>query len=254
MISGRVVDATSPEMGSDCGVQLEIVAHCIHYSRVLSYQLSSLVLHPPVAPVHLTYTLCYSPADESTQRVVRFFDSSSMERIHWNWMPMRTEDVNGRAIGRNRAARASRAEWIWFIDADFCLGPGCLSSWASLAAGQNAPLLFPELILGTTRARGEELIDAAAEPAVRGIPSDCFYVRQPFRRATGGVQITRGSVARERGYLPRSRRYQRPSECWRITHEDVAFRKQLGTAGVPISIPGVFRIRHSHGDPQKNPR
>ena len=46
-------------------MHLEIVSHCWHYSRLLTYQLSSLVLHPPTE-VAVTVTVFLAEEDEDT--------------------------------------------------------------------------------------------------------------------------------------------------------------------------------------------
>ena len=61
------------------------------------------------------------------------------------------------------------------------------------------------------------------------------------------MQIARGDVCRELGYLRHSRRAQSPQVQPRFfkTVEDKWFRHKLGTSGTRVRIPGIYRIRHS---------
>ena len=64
-------------------------------------------------------------------------------------------------------------------------------------------------------------------------------------RAIGGIQLYRGSVARERGYLPDHPKWQRPARKWERTFCDSFFRRELGTRGVPVDVVNLYRLRHS---------
>src|SRR3954453_6873222 len=106
-------------------MDFEVVTHCVHYAKLLSFQLSSLVLHPPSEGHRVKYTLCYTAGDAATEAMVRFFDRSNVPGITWNWQNMRREALNRRTIGRNAAALATKADWVWFTDADYCFGRDC---------------------------------------------------------------------------------------------------------------------------------
>jgi len=72
------------------------------------------------------------------------------------------------------------------------------------------------------------------------------FMMEKYRRAIGGIQIVRGSWARENGYLDDTRWTQPVSinTGFRSCKCDVPFRKQVGSSEA-VDIPGVYRIRHS---------
>lgn len=225
-------------------MKIEIVTHSYNYSRLLTYQLSSLALHPP-QDVSLTFTVFYNEDDLPTRQVLDFFwDDPRGDVAVWNFRNLPTPELCRRAIGRNLAALNSHADWIWFTDCDYIFGPGALDSLPEALGKIEGPLAFPRQVLGSI---SHELGDAAIQkvngPGLYSIDPTHF---RPARhnRAIGGIQIVRGDVAREIGYC-RGTRWQRPARTWKRTHEDRAFRKILGTRGEPIDIPNVFRIRHS---------
>jgi hypothetical protein len=227
-------------------MEIEIVSHCVNYAKLLSFQMSSLVEHPPGEGVSVTYTLCYTEDDERTERTRRFFAGQEVERVRWNWMNLPWRRVNRRAIGRNEAALASSADWVWFTDVDYCFGAGCLERLAAEASPQRECLLFPKEIRATTREGGDALLaETPEEPALRRVPTERWVTQQTFRCAIGGVQITRGEVCRAKGYLRDSRRWQREADEWQGCREDPVFRKALGTQGCGIELPEVYRIRHN---------
>ncbi|MBU2099519.1 MAG: glycosyltransferase family 2 protein, partial [Gammaproteobacteria bacterium] len=73
---------------------------------------------------------------------------------------------------------------------------------------------------------------------------DSLFTGFPRSRATGPLQITHGDVARAVGYCESLAYYQRPSVTWCKAYEDRAFRWLLRSQGVPLDVPGVYRIRH----------
>jgi hypothetical protein len=83
------------------------------------------------------------------------------------------------------------------------------------------------------------------EPRVLDIDTARFEF-QTMRHATGGYQIVHGDVARACGYCEQLKFFQRPVERWSKAFEDRTFRWLMGTGGVPLDVPGVYRIRHRH--------
>jgi hypothetical protein len=223
-------------------MKFEIVSHCVNYSRFATYQLSSLFLYPPSSAHGVTYTFCYAEDDERARALVTFFSGLQRQNIRWNWVPLPRDRANRRAFGRNAAALATEADWIWFIDADYCLGPGCLDALAAIVSACAGPLVFPRTVRATSHEDGEALIERLEEPRIAHLPFDRFSVEQEFSRAIGGVQIARGEAVRRTGYSPE--RAHRRAKTWKRPVEDVLFRKTLGTPGVPIDLPEVYRIRH----------
>lgn len=227
-------------------LHLEIVSHCWRYHHLLHYQLSSLALHPPES-TRVTMTVFYSPEDSSTVDVLGFFGGQGVPGVEWNWQPLEKERLFRRAIGRNLAARSTRADWIWFSDCDVIFHRWALDGAATVLRGRNDFLVFP-------REHGTTDLLEADHPLLQD-PTDTEHLEladidttdfQPETRekAVGGFQIVRGDVARKVGYCRAIPFYQRPVSRWQKTYEDRTFRWLLGTHGTAVEIPGLYRIRH----------
>lgn len=226
-------------------LQLEIVSHCWQYPHFLVYQLSSLVRHPP-QQLTVTMTVYYCPDDSGTSQLLQRFSALDVAGVQWNWQPLPKELLFRRAIGRNRAALASTADWLWFTDCDLLFQAGCLDALAAALQGRQEALVFPAVERCTSLLPDENPLlnpDLAAS-----IPLDIDvsgFTESKRSRATGPLQITHGDVARACGYCNALAFYQRPAAAWRKSHEDRAFRWLLQSQGVPLDIPGVYRIRHA---------
>ncbi|MDP6762572.1 MAG: glycosyltransferase family A protein [Planctomycetota bacterium] len=225
---------------------LEIVSHCWRYAHLLSYQLSSLVQHRTDL-LEVTMTVFHAEEDERVVEVLDFFGSLDVEGVRWNWKALERERLMRRSIGRNIAAKQTRADWVWFTDCDIVFHEGCLETLARELQGRDDPLVFPrrERITELLEECDERLARARSAPEIRGIPLDEFSPLAGTRdRAKGAYQITHGDVARAVGYCDSIGLYQRPADRWRKTYEDRAFRWLLGTQGTGLDIPGVCQIRH----------
>ena len=226
-------------------LELEIVSHCWRYSHLLAYQLSSLVLYPP-SRLKVTVTVFHATGDEDTVAMLRFFSTWNIPNVTWNWQVMDAHQLFRRAIGRNRAARKSKADWIWFTDCDVAFHRGCLNALADALQGRRDALVYPR------EERCSHLLDSSdpmlnpdrSELRLVDIDPARFSIVKQRDRATGPLQIVHGDVARACGYCESLRVYQKPSRKWTKATEDRAFRWLLGTQGVPIDVPGVYRIRH----------
>lgn len=225
-------------------LDLEVVSHCWNYSHFLAYQLSSLVLFPPTR-LNVTMTVFYCPEDIQTERLLEFFATQSVPGVTWNWCPLPREELFRRGIGRNRAALATQADWVWFTDCDLMFREGCLDSLADRLQGRRDALIFPEEERTTDLlAEDNPMLTAAAnEPQVLDIDTASFTIKRPSK-ATGPLQIAHGDVCRAVGYCRRIGLYQQPAEQFAKCHEDRAFRWLVQSQGVPLPIPGVYRIRH----------
>lgn len=236
-------------------MKLEIVSHCWRYARLLDYQLSSLVLYPP-KETEVLMTVFFSDSDRETGAVVEHFGgllgSLCGGRVRLRGWVLPEEQLVRRGVGRNMAALATEANWVWFADCDFFFGAGALDALRRRTAETNANLVFPREVQGSrTHATGDKSIAAASgPPRVLDIGREDFAPMR-FSRATGGVQIARGDVVRRQGYCKDSARRAR-SLRWHVPREDVKFRRSLGTKGTPIDLPNVYRIRHSQRG-QDNP-
>ena len=225
-------------------LKIEVVTHCYRYATLLRHQLSSLVLGPPPPGVQVTATVFHTLEDEETTRAVAWFAQQEVTGVQWNGQPLPTAELCRRSIGRNRAAMATQADWVWFSDADYWFTTGCWEAFRRLD-DTDARLIYPREVNGH---RSHDLGDACIQRAreTEGLVSVAASEFEPERmnRAIGGIQIARGSYCRENGYLKDIRRAQQPRSEWRRTHEDVWFRRELGNSGVPVDLPGVYRIRH----------
>lgn len=225
-------------------LSLEIVSHCWQYAHLLAYQLSSLVLYPP-ARLAVTVTVFHAAEDAETVALLRYFGARDIPNVTWNWQVLPRGRLFRRAIGRNLAARATRCDWIWFTDCDVVFHAGCLDGLGDALQGRREALVFPreERCSGLLVPTDPLLQATQGGPRIADIDATRFSARQRGR-ATGPLQITHGDVARACGYCESLAAYQRPSRYWPKLREDRAFRWLLRTQGVPIEVPGVYRIQH----------
>lgn len=225
-------------------LKLEVVSHCWNYSHFLVYQLSSVVLFSP-QKLDVTMTVFYSPEDVRTTALLDFFGQQVVPGVTWNWQPVPKQQLFRRAIGRNRAALATKADWVWFTDCDLMFRDDCLDVLAEVLQGRKDALLFP-VVERTTDLLAENnpmLQAGSTEPQVLDIDTTSFTSRQ-ISKATGPLQIAHGDVCRAVGYCRNIGLYQQPVESFAKCHEDRAFRWLLRSQGEPVSVPSVFRIRH----------
>lgn len=225
-------------------LQIEIVSHCWKYAHMLVYQLSSLVLYAP-QQCTVTMTVYYGGEDEGTVSLLNYFGGLQVPNVVWNWQKLPRQALFRRAIGRNLAARHSQADWIWFTDCDLMFREGCLDALALALQGRRDALVYPasEHCTALLPYDAPILQPDMSQPAVLDVDASLFSVF-PRTRATGPLQITHGDVARAVGYCESLPYYQRPSETWCKAYEDRAFRWLLRSQGVPLEVPGVYRIRH----------
>lgn len=227
-------------------MNLELVTHCYRYSTLLRYQLSSVVLHPP-ANLSLTVTVFYTKTDVATTAALNFFSDNRPTNVDWNWQELPRSELCNRGIGRNRAALASKADLIWFTDADYVFHENCWQYFESPRL-TDAGFFFPRTIM---KNRTHELGDLTiirgkrTQGLIQIDPSEFEHSR--IRRAIGGVQIVSGEYCRSNGYLRNSARAQEPyeGEGFKQCREDVWFRRSYGSPISSVEIEDVFRIRHS---------
>lgn len=224
-------------------LHIEIVSHCWQYSHLLAYQLSSLVAHPP-EDVVVTMTVFHSGEDEETVRLLEYFGGLEVPNVTWNWCCRDKETLFRRAIGRNESALASNADWVWFIDCDVILREGCLDALGRELQGRRDSLVYPtHEFVSPVYEPGDPALEAAREPGRVDIePGD--FKRRGYTRAVGAMQITHGDVGRACGYCRDIGVFQQPTDRFAKAREDRAFRWVLGSEGVPVEVPGIYRIRH----------
>jgi Glycosyl transferase family 2 len=243
----RDVDPATVKKAKKTGkLNLEIVSHCWRYGHFLTYQLSSLVNHR-TDKFDITMTVFHVPDDELVTPVLEYFGRMEIPGVTWNWQPMTKEKLFRRGIGRNMAAKSTRADWIWFTDADILFHERCLDTLADLLQGRDDGLVHPNIGLGTRLLEDDdEILEKGRRgPAVLEIPiSEFTPYGGPRKKAKGPHQITHGDIARACGYCDSIAYYQTPAARWMKTYEDRAFRWLIGTHGTPLDIPNVCQIRH----------
>lgn len=149
-----------------------------------------------------------------------------------------------RCIGRNQAALATEADWVWFTDCDLVFGEGCLDALAEKLQGRTDALVYPQVEHCTSLLADDDarLAQGAAELELASTPAE--FKARTVSRATGPLQIAHGDVSRAVGYCDAIQAYKAGADHWRKCYEDRTYRWLLGTQGVPLDIPGVQRIRH----------
>ncbi|MFA5766369.1 MAG: hypothetical protein WC919_00410 [Candidatus Paceibacterota bacterium] len=218
---------------------IEIVTHCFgeRFATILNYHLSSIVLNES-QPV--TVTVIFATNDKLTTKVLSHFGVVDRPWIMWNFIHMPIQSVYQRPIGRNLAAKSSKADVIWFTDADYVFGDGCLNSiWVP----QDDGIYHPEHEYRTTRKVKVQMIDALLKKSDIGVvPIDpSQFVITDIRRAVGGVQIVSGDTARKIGYLPDNKDWQKPLEQYNRDDGSAFWRNLFSKFGTMV-IPNVFRI------------
>jgi hypothetical protein len=228
-------------------LDVEIVSHCWQYAHLLAYQLSSLVNFPPTG-ARVRMTVFYAPEDARTRAMLEFFGGIAAPGVEWNWQALARPELFRRAIGRNRVARSTRADWVWFTDCDIVFHRGCIDGLASQLQGRQDLLAYPKYERITPMLTEDDPVLAAERdrPRVVDIDTSQFTLAANPPKAKGAYHIVHGDAARLCGYCEQVRVYQRPVARWAKTYEDSAFRWLMGTDGVGLDVPGVHRIRHIH--------
>jgi hypothetical protein len=224
-------------------LDLEIVSHCWQYANMLTYQLSSFINYPPTK-ANLTVTVFYSEDDTKTRAVLDFFACQQVKNVTWNFTAMDNQKLFRRGIGRNLAARATKADWIWYTDCDIIFHENCLDSLVEKLQGSQETLYFPEHEKTTEMLSADDpMLRAESTPQIVDINTDEFSLHSRDK-AKGAFQIVHGDIARAIGYCEKISIFQTESTRWRKTYEDTAFRWLVSSNGIPIDIDGVCQIRH----------
>jgi len=229
---------------------IEIVTHCwagryAHYAYALTYQLSSLVLHPSRNLFQVT--VCCCDEDNLVSDVLDFF----WDKLRLNVHDVELPQLGRRSIGRNEAALNTSADIVWFTDCDHVFGEGCLNDLAKMNWPEWAPMIFPKTIqIHKDWNTGDRTLSKAVNPVLVDVdPSE--FTPKKYNRAIGGVQIVCGDYCREHGYLADSDRWQKPymgARGFDSCKCDRAFRRAIEDHGgsiIPIELPNLFRLRHT---------
>ena len=219
------------------------------FAGALAYQLSSLLLYPPENGVCIHVACVDSDAD--TLRVIKHFENDVNVKPHF----MSYNQLGRRSIGRNNIAKSlsQYTDFVWFADADYFFGEGCLDAVAKHHWPSDCVAIFPrQVLISKTHDDGAAMLDKVYidTKTVEVNPDD--YVPKRYFRAIGGAQIVRGSIAGY-GYLDGEKKWQRPTDKpFADTREDVYYRRELEKRGriVGVDIPNCYRIRHLEGHPK----
>lgn len=228
-------------------LDIEIVSHCWQYAHLLAYQLSSLVNFPPTK-ARVRMTVFHAREDAPTRAMLEFFGGIAAPGVTWNWQALPPPELFRRAIGRNRIARSTRADWVWFTDCDIVFHRDCIDGLAAELQGRQDLLAYPKFERITPMLTEDDPVLAAERerPRVVDIDTSQFTLAANPPKAKGAYHIVHGDAARQCGYCEQIPVYQRPVARWAKTYEDSAFRWLFGTDGVGLDVPGVHRIRHVH--------
>lgn len=190
-------------------------------------------------------TVYYAESDERTRSLLQFIGEQDVPGVIWNWRSLPEPQLFRRAIGRNQAALTTQADWIWFTDCDLMFRENCLDSLVERLQGRTDALVYPRVERCTSLLADDDPMLRKGKDEWRVMDVDTQQFEEFVKkRATGPLQITHGDVARACGYCQALPYYQQPSDTWCKAYEDRAFRWLLRTQGVPLDIPGVYRIRH----------
>lgn len=223
---------------------VEIVSHCWNYSHLFVYQLESLINNAP-KDFKVTLTGFYCQEDLETVALVEEYSQKQIDNVEWNFIALEKGDLLRRGIGRNLAAKNTKADWIWFTDCDLLFGENTFSSLKEALRKESCILAFPEQVSRTSLLSDDhDVLCKSDETSVDDCLQKADFSTHTFSKATGPVQIVHGDTARQYGYCEQVDCYQQPKERWVKTYEDRAFRWLLGTDGSPVQVDDVAIIRH----------
>jgi len=229
---------------------IEIVVHTYaieypHFAKLLAYQLSSLALYPPMF-CKVKVTVCWTSADVRVYEVMRWFMLNT--EVHVVGKSLQLNDIGRRSIGRNKCALETKADIVWFADADYFFGEGCLDTLAGIDWSVDTSIVYPRHVrISKNFEIGDKQILQMDPIEVRNIDKSGFG-RMTYHRAIGGIQIVKGDFARKHGYLNNRKKFQKPTDKpFADTIEDTPFRQHAEKYGKMegIRLPNLFRIRHS---------
>jgi len=234
---------------------IEIVTHCVNYSRLLSYQLSGFFLHPPKVETVVTVFIGPADFDNRTFAVTEWFRTRRHGTVTIRPWQLAPDKVVRRAIGRDLACKTTTADIVLMTDCDMVWGEGALD-WIAENWPEDKGLCYPRHVGKCSPEHGDSLIEDAKLFTFMDIDPDEFKP-QKYRRAIGGTQWVPKRVA-HLGYMSDMtigihRRAHKPLDRWFRTKEDPHYRRWLARQGLttghergfPLEVPNVYRIRHS---------
>jgi len=232
---------------------IEIVTHCWAgdhevFAKMLYCQLMSLCHFPP-KNTSVKVTVCFCREDRLVKVLLADFTLRKSAKVDIDGIALPLPSLGRRAIGRNMAALSTSASrFVWFTDCDHCFFDDVLDNLAEKSWPEGASMIYPqEIMIHRDHATGDALTSSTD---FHQVPQMMLTDFKPMRynRAIGGVQIVQASFARQHGYLNGHKRWQTPvSQPFACFRDDVAYRRFCRKHGpvLPVSLPGVYRIRHS---------
>lgn len=203
---------------------LEIVVHATpSYAACLALFLQALAAQPP-RTCRVTLTV-YRMGDEDTHRALTLFAPRNGSTLSVRTIVQPPRQLGRRAIGRDHAARATEADWVWFADADYLVGPHFLDGACARLRELplSATLAIPRWVWRPTRAYSRDLLATAfSAPA---LPTGRAMVPERCCEVSGGAMFVRGDVCRERGYVPGVE--PAGEDGWQPPAEDAIFRARV---------------------------
>lgn len=229
-------------------MMIELVTHCYavelsQYAWTLKAQIEAML-----ASDLARLTVCFWEGDPLTNWVVSQYHTSRVRASRH----MHLATLGRRAIGRNWVTQhliPATTKAVIFTDADYLWTTEALQTIEALPLRRTASMVYPKKIqVSRDWKLGDEQWGRLRDGTFSIIPEE--FADQQFNRAIGGVQIVRGSFAREYGYLRDDPKWQQPQtgKPFSDFKDDVAYRRFCELQGpiVAVDIPGIYRIRHTH--------
>ena len=233
---------------------IEIVVHACAvelplYAAMLRYQIRAIADNPPQHCRAKLIVACLAfdedrAVADATHGKLGLCETFDLERVI-----MSREQLFRRSIFRHAISQCSSADVLWFADADWVMGPGCLDAVAAQVSREDGLCLPTHYHCRKSPEEGDEDWQAVLNGAEPVIDTSKFH-RRRSKIAIGGLQIIGSDFARRIGYLPDSKwqwpadptkpfRCFRDDSKWRMVHFSGANRGKL------IDVPNLYRLRHS---------
>lgn len=234
-------------------MKIEIVSHCYSgpavpiYHHLLKLQMQSL-LKSYKPWTEIIYTLFAAHGDINTRFAFRMMQPILEEAgIECRCIVLDPELIFRRAIGRNQAAKATKASVVWFTDVDYLFPGRALQQAMDASLIAHSEVIWPETVyIHEQHAYGDSLIRQVEETGDVEVNYAKFVPRREHK-AIGGIQIVNGNYCRKHGYLDGTD-WVKPVSSDRgflRCQCDTAFRRSLPQPPTKVRIDDVYRIRHS---------
>lgn len=214
------------------------------YASFLRYQILSLERCHEELDGGIKLTICYCPDDNKVVEALVLRPTFTFRL--WETIPLSSQELGRRCIGRNMAARSSLEDFVFFTDVDHLFTPECFRQIPERFQ-KGASMIFP----GTIKIHRLHSIGDYAATNELSLPTvllESDFEPKFYNRAIGGVQIVRGGFARKYGYLDGDQGWQQPTETpFGDFRDDLAYRRFCTSHGpiVKVDLDGIYRLRHS---------